>query len=54
VGVDAVAGGLGEELCAEASAIRRKAETEHGLFESGAKVIKGNTEHEGYCRREVS
>ena len=45
VGVDAVAGGLGEEAGAEGGARLGQAEGEHGAVEGGVEVVEGDAEH---------
>ena len=47
VGVDAVAGGLGEEAGAEGGAVFAEAEVEHGSAECFVEVVVGDSEHDG-------
>jgi hypothetical protein len=46
MGVDAVAGGFGEEAGAEGGAVALEAEVEGSAVERGVEIVVGNAEHE--------
>ena len=50
VGVDAVAGGFGDEAGGEGGAVFAEAEAEHGAAEGFVEVGVGDSEHVGHCR----